>query len=70
MWGSWRVPETEVELEGLLLLGLAGGTQGRGTGALGGCGVLPGHGSLDALQGYPALRTCGTGLHEKTNGGG
>lgn len=64
MWGSWKAPETEVGLGGLLLLVLAEGMQGRETGAPGGCDVLRVHVSLDGQLGFPALRTCGTGLHE------
>lgn len=68
MLGSWRALETEEELGGQLLLVLAVGTQGRGTGALGGSDALCGHESLGARQGY-LVRTCGTGLRE-TDGDG
>lgn len=65
MWESWRALGTEEGLIGWLLQDLAVGTQGRGTGALGGYGVLWGHGSLGAQQGYLDLHTCGTRLHER-----
>lgn len=62
--GSWRVLGTEEGLEDLHLLALAVGTQGRATGAQGGCGALRGHESLGALPGYLVPRTCGTGFRE------
>lgn len=69
MSGSWRALGTEEGLGGQPHLALAEGTQGRATGGLGGSGALWGHGSLGARQGYLALHTCGTGLHEKDEDG-
>lgn len=64
MSGSWRELGTEEGPRGQLLLALAEGTQGRGTAALGGYGVLWDHGSLGAQRGCLVLHTYGTRFHE------